>query len=103
MQNTGATVGGTAVDDTTIGTLAWDTPEEALVDDNSLTQYVSDTIYTDALSHYLKITNFGFNLGKEDYINGIVVAVQRTKTVIGVNFPIVYDYMVKLVLSNGSL
>jgi hypothetical protein len=67
---------GTAVDDASVGTIAWSNPTNVLVSDNAW----ATAAFTGAgqQSHYLKATNFGFAIPTGVTITGIVVEVERS-------------------------
>lgn len=64
----------TAVDDATIGTVAWNNPGNVLASDDSR---AAVTLSLNAISHYLKVTDFDFAIPAGSAINGIVVEVER--------------------------
>lgn len=85
----------TTVDDATVGTLIWGSPNNAQASDNV---YATCTIDAVANSHYLKATNFGFSVPIGATINGILVEVQKKKA----GTALITDNMVNIVKSNGS-
>jgi hypothetical protein len=70
--------GSTAGDDDSIGTVAWSSVNDALTQDNSC----AEAILTQAnrYSHYLEVTDFGFDMPSGATIEGIVVEVDRRET-----------------------
>ena len=93
MANTLATSPGTMVDDATVGTVAWATPDNAKVSDNAYA--VALTIAQNVTTHYLKATNFGFSIPLGATINGILVEFER-QSVYGSRLK---DNSVKIVMS----
>lgn len=73
MATAGPNFPGTAADDATTGTVAWNNPGNITTNDGvySETNFVS----TSNKSHYLKATNFGFSIPSGATINGITVTV----------------------------
>jgi len=71
----GPNSGSTAVDDSSIGQIAWSTPSGALTQNDSYAT-ASLTRYN-RISHYLKATDFGFSIPSDATIKGIVVEVDR--------------------------
>ena len=67
-------------DDTTIGTAEWQNYSNAAASDNSYTKAnLNDTnaSQTYTISHYLKATNFGFNIPSNATIKGVEVKIER--------------------------
>jgi hypothetical protein len=64
---------GTGADDAAIGTVAWANPGNITANDGN---YATATL-TNAVSHYLKATSFGFAIPTSATINGIAVTVRR--------------------------
>ena len=64
----------TAVDDNSIGTEAWLNPSNVTASDDT---YASVDIGSNLTSHYLKATNFGFNLPSTATIIGVEVEVDQ--------------------------
>ena len=89
---------GTMADDATVGTVAWGTPDNAKVNDGTATSASND--FSDIVSHYLKATNFGFNIPSGATINGIVVEIEERD---GANSNAVKDSEVKIVKADGSI
>ena len=89
---------GTVVDDSSIGSIAWINPSNAVSSNN---------VYTTAESpgggltntHYLKATNFGFSIPTGSTINGILVDFERKREA----FFAAVDSAVRIVKSNGSI
>ncbi len=73
---------GTIANDASAGTIAWANLSNALVTDN---QYATCTFTngSGALSQYLEATAFGFAIPGDATIKGIVVTVERSRTVAG--------------------
>ena len=75
--NTSATSPGTMADDDSVGTETWSNPDNAKVSDDS-----DATIILGGgggeISHYLKATNFGFDIPSGTIINGILVSIERS-------------------------
>lgn len=77
--------------------LAWTSPNNIQVNDNL---YATASINNaDALTHYLKATNYGFSIPVGSTINGILVEVERMKSSSGT----IVDNAVQIVKSNGTL
>ncbi len=68
----GPNSGSSFEDDNTVGTVEWDDPSFAETSDDSDAVALSDGI-----SHYLKVTGFGFNLPSNAQINGILVEIEK--------------------------
>jgi hypothetical protein len=68
--------GGTFADDASIGTVTWTSPANAQYSDNIRASAILTTTYR--VSHYLKATNFGFNIPGNATIQGIQVDVERS-------------------------
>ncbi len=66
----GPTFPGTGADDATVGTVTWSTPSAITASDDSR---ATATGLQNTTSHYLKATNFGFNIPSTATINGITV------------------------------
>ena len=73
------TIAGTGANDATVGTEAWETPEEITVTGGG-----NDGVYADTgvmakseISNYLKATNFGFAIPDGSTILGITVEIDR--------------------------
>ncbi len=80
MATQGPNNGGTFADDSTVGTKAWSNPSNAQLSDNNYAiagSPNSSGLKTTVLSHYLKVTNFGFSIPSGATINGITVSVER--------------------------
>jgi len=67
---------GTVVDDATVGTVAWTNPSNAMVSDNTYAYANGNVNFT---THYLKASNFGFNIPIGATIDGIVVEIEKWK------------------------
>ena len=90
---------GTMADDDTVGTAIWTNPDRAKVSDNS---YATAGEITTQTSHYLKATNFRFNIPTDATIKGIVVEIERKSTLDSVKGWVI-DSAVKIVKSDGSI
>lgn len=69
---------GTAADDSGTGTVAWSNPTKVIMED---ADPATVTLNTGATSHYLKATEFGFNIGTGSTISGIQVSIKRRGSV----------------------
>lgn len=65
---------GTAVDNSSIGTLTWSVPSNIVSSNNLYATFTTNTVNN---SHYLKATNFGFSVPSGATINGITVEIER--------------------------
>lgn len=81
----------TAADDSSVGTVVWTNPDRAKTQDGSK---ASAALGSAAVSHYLKVTNFGFSVPATATVKGISVYVNCTAD--GSN---VVDNSVKLVVN----
>lgn len=63
------------VNDTSIGTIAWSNPGNALASDNSYATAIN--VKNNASTNYLKCTGYGFAIPAGSTINGITVYVER--------------------------
>lgn len=77
MTATSATNPGTIIDDNTIGTVAWSFPNNAKTSDNVYA--TTDASTGTLISHYIKATNFGFNIPSGATINGIGVEIEKKR------------------------
>jgi PKD repeat protein len=66
--------GTTAADDSSIGMVAWTSVNNSLTQND---QYASAGLTKNEVSHYLKVTNFGFVIPDGATIQGIVVGIDR--------------------------
>lgn len=78
MSLLGPNSGATFADDATVGTIANVNPGNAAVSDNA---YVTATLLLGQVSHYLKVTGFGFTVPADATITGILVEIERSATV----------------------
>lgn len=78
MADTGYRNPGTMADDSGVGTLIWNNPDNAKTSDNVYTTAVGGRY--GGISHYLKATNFGFSVPTGAIINGILVQFERKAT-----------------------
>lgn len=77
---TGPLSGGTFdVSDVTVGTIAFSNGSNAALSDDS---YASAVLTLGADSHLLKASNFGFAIPSDATINGIVLEIERSGTVL---------------------
>lgn len=90
--NSGPKSPGTVVDDATIGTVAWNNP------DNAKTANGVFATDSNVPTHYLKATNFGFSIPAGAIINGILVEVKNRA---GFS-PLVKDNAIRIV-KGGSI
>lgn len=67
----------TAADDSAVGTVAWSNPDNAKTTNDT---YATATLTGDVISHYLKLTNWGFTLPTDAVIKGISVSIERKPT-----------------------
>lgn len=74
MNSQGPNNGNTFANDTTVGTVDWDTPGNAQYSDY---EYAIATLNINIISHYLKATGFGFSIPAGSIIDGIQVDCQR--------------------------
>lgn len=73
--------GGTFVDDTTVGTVAWVNASNASTQDD--TNATANLNAASQVSHYLKATNFSFNVPSGATISGIVMIIDRSTVGLG--------------------
>lgn len=78
MSSQGPLSGGTFTDDATIGTLAWSSPGSAI---SSNDDYATASLGFSQVTHYLRVTNFGFTVTAGAAIDGIIVGVERNASV----------------------
>jgi len=95
MSDTGWVSPGTMADDDTVGTRAWDDPDNAKVSDGSYATLGYETY----VSHYLKATNFGFSIPVGATINGIEVGIEKRHAYVDT----ITDEYVKIIKSNGDI
>lgn len=97
MADTGWKSPGTVVNDSAVGTEAWDNPSYASFEDGNYADIwaMSSTFF---YSNYLKATNFGFSIPSGATISGIEVRIKRYCV-----YQYTYDEKVSIVLSNGSI
>lgn len=88
----------TMADDGSVGTIAWNNPDNAKVSDNIYAQAIHGS---GGYSHYLKATNFGFSIPTDATIDGIVVEIERSCDSSDPDFAI--DSEVKIVKFNGTI
>lgn len=100
MADTGWKSPGTVVDDSAIGSVAWGNPDYAKASDDSRATVLE---FVNSLStHYLKATNFSFNIPVGSTINGILVEIEKSAPESD-DYSWVVDGSVKIVKSNGSI
>jgi len=92
---------GTAVNDTSIGSIAWAWPTRVYTSDDSSSTPLSWPA-GEHFSNYLKATNFGFSIPSGNSINGIVGEIEKKQTDNG-NYYWVTDNRVSLVKSDGTI
>lgn len=78
MADTGYRNPGTMADDSSVGSLIWNNPDNAKTSNNVYTTAVGGRY--GGISHYLKATNFGFTVPAGAVINGILVQFERKAT-----------------------
>lgn len=78
MPSTGFNSPGTLADDNAIGTVAWSNPSNAASSNDSYATYTEAG--TSGTSHYLKATNFSFNVPVQAVITGVEVKIEKSKT-----------------------
>jgi hypothetical protein len=81
----------TAADDATVGTIAWGSTSNALSDNDSGS---TASLSTGQVSHYLKLTGFGFNLPSTATVVGILVEAKIAATELGTH---IIDNSIKIV------
>lgn len=74
MATAGPNNPGTTASDSGVGTVAWTNPGNVASSNNS---YATATLTSGSVSHYLKVTNFGFSIPAGATINGITVEIER--------------------------
>ena len=89
---------GTVVDDNCVGTKVWVSPENAVTSDNIYSRATSSS--ANATTHYLKATNFGFNIPTGATIDGIKVEIEKYGASMSYGTS---DYSVKIVKSDGTI
>jgi len=94
--DTGATSPGTMADDDTVGTQAWANPDNAKTSNDSYAVGGGWAVYS---THYLKATNFGFDISDGATIDGIIAEIEKAQA----GGTGVYDVEVKIVKSDASL
>ena len=100
--DTGWTSPGTMANDAAVGDVAWNTPDNAKVSDDSDSHTYSDYIDVYRYSNYLKATNFGFSIPSGATIDGIVVEIEKQTD--GATTDIhTYDNAVKIVKADASI
>jgi hypothetical protein len=78
----GANTGGTGADDATLGTRAWTSPTNAQVSDNVYATNVGAAGDLNVISHYLKVTNFGFAIPSGAQIVGVKVEIEEKSVLV---------------------
>lgn len=78
MADTGYRPPGTMADNSAVGSLIWNNPNNAKTSNNVYTTAVGGRY--GGISHYLKATNFGFSIPGDATINGIKVQYERKAT-----------------------
>lgn len=92
---------GTGADDASTGSFAWSNPGNVTANDSAYATAGAGQNSSNSY-HYLKATNFGFNLPSNAQIQGIVVGIKRLYSVTGGNAN-VGDNNVRVVKSNGAI
>ncbi len=99
-------VAGTGADSNAVGTITWSNPTRIQADDGSYAEailnYDTDSI-SDAVSHYVKGTNFGFAIPSNATINGIKLSIKRYGNIHYTVIDWVNDSSVKIVKADGSI
>ena len=72
--------GGTASNDSAIGTRSWVNPSNALGSDNLIS---NADMYNDQISNYLSVSNFGFSIPVGATIDGILAEIEADTDVAG--------------------
>lgn len=89
---------GTAASDASVGTLSWSNFNNIMTSNDSR---ATVTVTSNNITHYLKATNFGFNVPAGAIIQGITVGIERGRS--GGSSGNIRDNEVKLVKSDGSI
>jgi len=89
----GPNSGGTFVSDSSIGSIAISNPANAIMSDNS---YATSVLLLGQITNYLKATNFNFSIPNDATIDGVLVEIERSTTVL----TSISDNSIKLVKSN---
>ena len=76
MSDTGWISPGTMADDDTVGTVAWNNPDNAKASDDSYATTTPPGQGTKLYTHYLKATNFSFSIPSGATIDGILVELE---------------------------
>jgi len=77
MASQGPNSPATAVDDSTVGTETWSSVTDVLTSNNT---YANMPCLVSRITHYVKVTNFGFSIPSGATIDGIVVEVEIKST-----------------------
>jgi hypothetical protein len=78
MSSQGPLNGATAADDATVGAVSLSNMANALLSDGS---FASAILLLGQVTHYLKVTNFGFTIPSDATIDGVFAEIQRNATV----------------------
>ena len=70
----GPNFAGTGADDSSIGTIAWATPGNITASDDTRSVAIDNAV---SISHYLKGTNFSFNIAAGATVDGIICEVEQ--------------------------
>lgn len=93
---------GTMADNADVGTLTWALPYAVATSDN-----IDSTANTAApplaTTHYLKATNFGFNIPSDATINGIKVEIEKRGSINDGDNDYVRDKTIKIIKADGTL
>lgn len=77
MSTLGPNYAGTGVDNDAVGILSWVNPENITISGDVRASIISVGI---SESHYLKATNFGFNIPVGATINGITIEIEKLRS-----------------------
>ena len=76
--------GGTFADDSAVGTETWSNPSNAQTSNDSYASAsVLSVIAINTITHYLKVTNFGFTIPTGATINGVLARIERKADIDG--------------------
>jgi hypothetical protein len=96
-----ATFPGTGADVATVGTVAWSNPDRIVSNNNSNASVTLNNANPDLVSHYLRGTNFNFDLPNDATVTAIVVKIGRYSTTGG--GAEIRDSIVRLVKDVGGV
>lgn len=89
---------GTMVDDPSFGGITWSNPANVASSNN---EYATAFSQADVSTHYLKATNFGFNIPANATVTGVLVEIEARKN--GQGGGAFRDATVKMVRANGTV